>query len=245
MSQRQPEAKGTQQQTGRGKKKNPWALKLPIPKLDPLTENQAYFMMDYDAGYGMLGALGCPGSGKTFLATYKALQDLMSKETDTRHIKFIRSTVPVRDAGFLPGTQRDKEAPYASVYQEIVNEICNRGDAWELLEQNFFVSFCSTSFEQGKTYRDTTVILDECQNLTFNELDLVAGRLGEGSRIVFCGDLQQCYLNHKEHSGLNDWIKIVELMEEGRLIWYEPEDIVRSGLARSYILAREKVLHNA
>ncbi|MGD1527070.1 PhoH family protein [Vibrio harveyi] len=226
------------------KKRNPWALNLIIREFFNLSTGQQNFLDAYDEGKKIMCGLGMAGTGKTSLAAYLALCDLMSKDNDVEHVKFVRSVVPVRDMGFLKGSQSEKEGVY-NIYKDMVNDIFGRSDAWSILEAHGFVSFCSTSFEQGKTYDNTIVVLDEIGNMNFKEIDLIVSRLGYGSRIMLIGDLNQSYLNTRKEDecGVKQFISIIERMNTAHVEFFSAEDIIRCDLVRDYISMREHVLH--
>lgn len=131
------------------KVKKPHNLELGLKPFPQLTNGQKLFEEAYYNGYLILGALGSAGTGKTIFALYLALKDLIDKSTPTRHIKIVRTVVPVRDVGFLKGGKEEKEEAY-NIYRELVNKICSKPNAWEILFENGYISFTSTSFEQGK-----------------------------------------------------------------------------------------------
>lgn len=226
------------------KKRNPHSLGLSAPTFFEPSPRQEIFVNAYDDNKLIMLGLGSAGTGKTSLAAYLALSDLVDKESNIRHVTFIRSVVPVRDMGFLKGSQEEKEGVY-NIYRSMVNDTFGRGDAWDILKQNNFVSFRSTSFEQGKTYEDTIVVLDEIGNMSFMEIDLIVSRLGSGSRIILIGDLNQSYLNTRKEDecGVKQFISIVEKMTQAHVEYFRPEDIVRCDLVRDYISMRENVLY--
>jgi phosphate starvation-inducible PhoH-like protein len=150
----------------------------------------------------------------------------------------IRSAVPTRDMGFLPGTEKEKGSVYEEPYKDIAIDLFSRGDAYEILKQKGLVHFMTTSFIRGITLRDAVIIIDECQNMTFHELDSIITRMGENCRVIFCGDFRQADL---KQNGLEDFIRVLERMSLFDLIEFQVEDIVRSEFVKSYIIAKNEL----
>jgi phosphate starvation-inducible protein PhoH len=166
----------------------------------------------------------------------------MSGEGKQNKIFIIRSVVPTRDMGFLPGNQKEKTKVYEAPYIAICTELYRRGDAYEVLKQKGAIEFMSTSFVRGTTLNDCYVIVDEINNMTFHELDSVITRIGKNCRVLFCGDFRQSDLTKdQERNGLRDFIKIVNKLSDFEYIDFREEDIVRSKLVKEYIIAREKL----
>ena len=152
----------------------------------------------------------------------------------------IRSAVPTRDIGFLPGTEKEKTAIYEQPYKDICVELFQRGDAYDILKSKHLVEFMTTSFIRGITLRDSYIIVDECQNMSFHELDSIITRIGEGCRVIFCGDFRQSDLKAEaEKKGLHTFVKILKVTEYFDLIDFDIKDIVRSGFVKDYITAKE------
>ena len=147
----------------------------------------------------------------------------------------MRSAVPTRDIGFLPGNEKEKSAIYEEPYKDICIELFQRGDAYEILKTKGLVNFMTTSFIRGITLRDAVIIVDECQNMSFHELDSIITRVGENCRIIFCGDFRQSDLNK---NGLKDFVRIIKAMDQFDLVDFEIKDIVRSGFVKDYITAK-------
>ena len=102
--------------------------------------------------------------------------------------------------------------------------------------------FLSTSFLRGLTFDNSIIIVDECQNLNFHELDTIITRIGQDSKIVFCGDFAQTdLLKTNERNGLHDFLRILNEMEEFNCMEFTLGDIVRSGFVRSYIINKMKL----
>ena len=215
--------------------------------IDPLTDNQEKFYEAYDSGKHLF-AYGCAGTGKTFIALYKALKEVLDLDTPYEKIYIVRSLVSTREIGFLPGDHEDKSCLFQVPYKKMVKymfEMPSDTD-FEMLYGNLktqeTMTFWSTSFIRGTTLDNAIVIVDECQNLNFHELDSIITRVGDNSRIIFCGDGVQTDLrNTGERAGLGDFMKIISMMESFSLIEFTIDDIVRSGLVKEYILAKHSL----
>ena len=188
-------------------------------------------------------AHGSPGTGKTFLAIYLALRELLQPNSQYEKIVVIRSTVPTRDMGFLPGSQEEKMAVYEQPYKDIFDELIHYHNTYRHMKEAGKVEFMSTSFMRGTTFRDSLVILDEAQSLNWHELNTVITRIGEGSRLIICGDIKQSDLIHRktDQSGLPQALKVFERMTKHfATVSFTHSDIVRGPLVKSWIMACEE-----
>ena len=147
--------------------------------------------------------------------------------------------------GFLPGDHEDKAFLYQIPYKNMVKYMfeMNSDADFEMLYANLkaqeTISFWSTSFIRGTTLDSAIVIVDECQNLNFHELDSIITRVGEDTRIMFCGDATQSDLTRdKERNGIIDFMRILQQMESFSCIEFGLEDIVRSGLCKEYLTTK-------
>ena len=202
---------------------------LVLQEIEPLTQNQ---LIAFDSEKHML-LHGVAGTGKTFISCYLAFDDMVKGQYEK--LILIRSAVPTRDIGFLPGNEKEKSAIYEAPYKDIAVELFQRGDAYEILKTKGIVHFMTTSFIRGVTLRDAVIIVDECQNMTFHELDSIITRVGQNCRVIFCGDFRQSDLRK---NGLKDFVRILKAMESFDLIDFEIKDIVRSDFVKSYITAK-------
>jgi phosphate starvation-inducible PhoH-like protein len=221
-------------------------LKIKIDDLrtfDPLTENQKRFFDAYKRGDYFISLLGSPGVGKTFLALLKGLEEVLDRSNSFRKVVIIRSAVQVRDQGFVPGTLEEKMAIYEIPYVDICATLFERRDAWQRLREQGHMEFISTTAIRGMTLDDAIIIVDECQSMTWHELNSVISRCGYRSKIIFVGDLKQNDLikNKNDVSGLQDFVKVAETMDEFTRINFTSDDIVRSNLTKSWIIACEKL----
>ena len=164
--------------------------------VNPITENQQLFFDEWGKGKNLF-AFGAAGTGKTFIALYLALKEVMNEESPYDKVYIVRSLVSTREIGFLPGTHEDKSELYQIPYKNMVRSMFHMPDqaSFDMLYDNLkgqeTISFWSTSFLRGTTLDDAIVIVDECQNLNFHELDSIITRVGQDSKIVFCGDVNQ------------------------------------------------------
>lgn len=212
-----------------------------LKRVHPLTENQKKtFDAFYQGKHLMLH--GMAGTGKTFLSMYLAIKDLMAGTSDQEKIYVVRSVVPTRDMGFLPGSQKEKMKVYEAPYYAICNELFERGDAYDILKQKNAIEFMSTSFVRGTTMNNCYVIVDEINNMTFHELDSVITRIGKNCRVIFCGDFRQSDLTREqERNGLKEFMKVIDRLSDFEYIDFLEQDIVRSKLVKEYIIARQKL----
>ena len=212
--------------------------------ITPLTENQETLFSDYKDGQNIF-AYGAAGTGKTFIVLYNALRDVLDENSPYSKIYIVRSLVSTREIGFLPGDHEDKSALYQIPYKNMVKymfEMPSDADFEMLygnLKQQETISFWSTSFIRGTTLDDAIIIVDECQNLNFHELDSIITRVGENTKIHFCGDATQTDLTKTyERNGILDFMKILQQMPSFATIEFGVEDIVRSGLCKEYLTTK-------
>ena len=217
-------------------------LKLRIDDLkvfEPLTNNQRIFFDEYKTGKRFIALHGVAGTGKTFCAMYKALEEVLDRENSFQKIVVVRSAVQSRDMGHLPGSVDEKMSIYTQPYIQICDTLFGRKDAWDRLEEQGHVEFVSTSFIRGTTFDHTIIIVDEMQNMNFEEIDTIMTRVGHKSKIIWCGDYRQTDLKKStDKSGILKFLDIAQYVKSFVKIEFAVEDIVRSGLVREYIIAR-------
>lgn len=207
--------------------------------IDPITKNQEEVWNSWKEGDN-LALLGTAGTGKTFIALYLALEEVMDKSSPFEKVQIIRSVVPTREVGYLPGTLEDKLDAFTGPYRAATYELFNDPKAYDKLVHNNYVDFTSTSYIRGATYNSCIILVDECQNLNFHELDSVITRIGHATKIIFCGDYHQSdFKQEKEKEGINKFISIIENMKSFSVINFGWEDIVRSDFVRDYIMTKE------
>jgi len=212
--------------------------------VDPLTENQKRLFASYEDGKHLV-AYGCAGTGKTFITLYNAIRDVLDEQTPYEKVYIVRSLVATREIGFLPGTHDDKADIYQIPYKNMVKYMFQMpSDAdFEMLYGNLksqeTIKFWSTSFLRGTTLDNAIIIVDEFQNLNFHELDSIITRVGENTKICFCGDASQSDLQKtNERNGIVDFMTVLRKMTSFDIIEFGVDDIVRSGLVKEYIIAK-------
>ena len=215
--------------------------------IKPITDNQKVVFSTWKRGLNQF-LFGAAGTGKTFISLYLALQEIMDLKKPADKVILVRSLIPTREIGFLPGDEEDKAALYQVPYRNMVqfmfempNEQAFNG-LYDKLKSQGSLYFLSTSFLRGLTFDNSIIIVDECQNLNFHELDTIITRVGQDSKIVFCGDFGQTDLvRNNEKNGLHDFMRILEEMKEFNCTEFTIGDIVRSGFVRSYLINKTKM----
>jgi len=212
--------------------------------IEPITDSQKNLFDSYNKGKNII-AYGCAGTGKTFISFYNALREVLNQNTPYERIYLVRSLVATREIGFLPGNYEDKSDIYQIPYKNMVKymfEMANDSD-FEMLYGNLksqdTIKFWSTSFLRGTTLDDSIIIVDEFQNMSMHELDSIITRVGQNSKIIFCGDGSQTDLTKtNERNGIVDFLSILRNMPSFDIIEFGISDIVRSGLVKEYLIAK-------
>lgn len=206
----------------------------------PLTNNQENFFNFYRKGTTALLLHGVAGTGKTYIAMYNAFHEIL-ENSNYKKVVVVRSAVPSRDIGFLPGNEKEKVEVYSQPYQEICADLFPRfGEkAYNKLKEQNLISFMVTSYVRGLTLDNCVVIVDEAQNMTDMELNSIMTRVGQNTKIIFCGDFRQTDLNRRhDMSGLKHFMNIANHMPSFRHVEFGVDDIVRGPLVKEYIIAR-------
>ena len=245
-----PRKKKVEQPVGAGMTAKQMKRRKPINNdflrdIEPLTPNQQLLFNSYASDKNIV-AYGCAGTGKTFITLYNAIKDVLDEKTPYEKVYVVRSLVATREIGFLPGDHEDKSWLYQLPYKAMVKYMFEmRTDAdFQMLYANLkaqdTIDFWSTSFIRGTTFDNAIIIVDEFQNLNYHELDSIMTRVGQDSKIMFCGDATQTDLTREnEKNGIVDFMRILRLMANSvDIIEFGVEDIVRSGLCEEYILAK-------
>ena len=212
-----------------------------------ITDNQKLVFSSWKKGKNQF-LFGAAGTGKTFISLYLALKDILNLKTKFDKVVLVRSLIPTREIGFLPGDEEDKSALYQVPYQNMVQFMFEQANQqafnmlYDKLKSQGSLYFLSTSFLRGLTFDNSIIIVDECQNLNFHELDTITTRVGQDSKIVFCGDFNQTDLTKtNEKNGLLDFLRVLEEMEEFNCVEFTIGDIVRSGFVRNYLIQKTKL----
>jgi len=218
-----------------------------LSTIKPVTDSQKIVFESWKKGLNQF-LFGCAGTGKTFVSLYLALQDVLKNETPYDKVIVVRSLIPTREIGFLPGDEEDKAALYQVPYSNMMQFMFEQPNEqafsmlYDRLKAQGSFYFLSTSFLRGLTFDNSIIIVDECQNLNFHELDTIITRVGQDSKIVFCGDFGQSDLTRmNEKNGLMNFLQILQEMNEFNCTEFDIGDIVRSGFVRSYLIQKTKL----
>ena len=217
-----------------------------LRNFEPLTDNQRKFFEGYDRGDYFTMLTGSAGTGKSFIACYKAIQEVYDKTTSFRRVVIVRSAVQGREIGFTPGSMEEKMSLYEQPYMQIYHTLFNRHNAYECLKEAGKIEFVSTSFIRGMSFDDSIIIVDECQNLTWEELSTIMTRVGYRSKIIFCGDYRQSDLYRKQtdKSGLRKFHEVAKTMPAFTNVEFTVDDIVRSSLVKDFLIAVDRYEHS-
>ncbi len=212
---------------------------LKVRHIEPMTWAQSDMIEGYARGANVV-ATGSAGTGKSFIASYLALNSLFSK--DVEKIVVVRSAVPTRDMGHLPGTLQEKSEVFTIPYKQIFNDLCENGTAWDILTKKNMVEFITTSYVRGITLENSVVIIDEFQSMTAHELYSVLTRVGKGTRVIVCGDTKQTDLDGRKEKSCFDWFMTVanKMPQWFHHTNFVQNDIVRSDFVKALIIAVEE-----
>ena len=218
-----------------------------LTNIKPVTDSQKVVFDSWKQGQNQF-LYGCAGTGKTFISLYLALSEVLKNETPYDKVIMVRSLIPTREIGFLPGDEEDKSALYQVPYSNMMQFMFEQPNEqafsmlYDRIKQQGSFYFLSTSFLRGLTFDNSIIIVDECQNLNFHELDTIVTRVGQDSKIMFCGDFSQSDLSKlNERNRLMDFLQILHEMEEFNCTEFNIGDIVRSGFVRNYLIQKTKL----
>jgi phosphate starvation-inducible protein PhoH len=223
-----------------GKEETVQRNNLSLKHFEPLTANQRLTFQNFNNKNLMLH--GMAGTGKSFISLYLSLKEVIKTDSVYKRVVIVRSVVPTRDMGFLPGNNKEKTKVYEAPYYAICTELFGRGDSYEILKSKGIVEFISTSFIRGVTLNDCIIVVDEIANLTLHELDSVITRVGKNCKIIFSGDFSQSdFTREQDRNGLKDFMRIIERMKSFEFIEFNENDIVRSSMVKEYIISKHRL----
>jgi phosphate starvation-inducible PhoH-like protein len=181
-------------------------------------------------------AYGCAGVGKTYGAVGAAVE-WMNKDKRKKVLVTRPNISFAKESGFLPGTEREKIDPWVRpIQQNLQAHGVGKGEQ-ECLEKSGQLSYLSLEFVQGLTFDDTFIIVDECQNMSFQQLRVFLTRTGKWSKVVLCGDIAQISPKFRE-SGLAELIQMIEYFNLSvHTVEFGREDILRSEQCKAWIEA--------
>lgn len=217
-------------------------LNFSLKEVVPLTKNQSRFFDLYDDGYELIFLKGSAGTGKSYIAVYKALEEILETDSTYKKVVIIRSAVQSREIGHMPGSAKEKVKLFELPYMQICSDLFDGKDPYNLLCSRGVIEFTTTSFIRGLTFNDSIIIVDETQNMTFPEISTVMSRVGDNSRIIFCGDFRQndLYRRDRDQSGLPKFLRVISKMQSSATVDFTTADVVRSGIVKEFLIALEK-----
>lgn len=223
-----------------GPKRKSWSVH-DLKSVKPLTPTQTEMFHDFFAGQHIC-AHGSAGTGKSFVAIYLALTEVLNRNTAPDRIIIIRSAVPTRDQGFLPGTLEEKCEPYEMPYKDILADLMGKPNTYEDMKEAGYIQFVTTSHIRGLTWDNAVVVVDEVQNMTWAEIDSIVTRIGQNTRLIMCGDSKhQQDLTGGEKSGFTQMLCIIKQMKAFSEISFTHYDIVRSEFVKQWIVTRDNL----
>lgn len=223
-----------------GPKRKKWSIH-DLRSIQPMNDRQRdMFEAFYSNAH--VCAYGSAGVGKTYLALFLAMKDIVDKRCEQKRLIIVRSTVQGRDQGHLPGTKEEKEAPFELPYKDIMHDLFGRASTYDDMKEAGLITFMSTSAIRGLTWDDSIIVVDEFQNMTWSEFDSIITRVGTSSRVIVCGDIHhQCDLKKHEETGAQKAVKVMREMPAFSCIQFTKDDIVRSEFVKQWITTRDKL----
>jgi phosphate starvation-inducible protein PhoH len=220
-----------------GPRKKRWTLH-DLKRITPLSDAQRHVVNEFNDGQHIC-MHGSAGTGKTYLMCYLALNEYLQHSQKYDKIIIVRSVVPTRDIGFLPGTVEEKTAVYEQPYKDIFADLLGRSSSYDDMKDEHIVEFNITSFVRGLTWDNALIVVDEIQNMSWSEFDSVITRVGQNSRVLLCGDTTHQMDLTKERTGIINAIRILDNLSHFSVKKCSVDDIVRSEFVKQWILARE------
>jgi phosphate starvation-inducible protein PhoH len=213
-----------------------------LKTIQPITDAQSQMFEQYLQGDNVV-AYGCPGTGKTLLALYLAMCDILDQRTPYQRLIIVRSAVASRDQGYLKGTLEEKESVFETPYKDIFAFLFGRASTYEDMKKAGLIEFMSTSYVRGLTWDNCIVVVDEIQNCNWHEINSVVTRVGDDSKMVLAGDIKQTDLlkSNKDVCGMGHLLEVVERMDEMSSVQFTSDDIVRSAFVKAWIIATESL----
>lgn len=239
-----PSIKGGKKRKNRNSKSrnvdNPSSTSLRLKEIFPMTNSQEKVYDSFEDGKTVV-MHGTAGTGKTFISAYLAMSEQAAEPDMYREVIIIRSTVPSRDQGFLPGNEKEKAKVYEIPYAKIFSDLYGRADAYEILKKKGLIRFESTSYLRGTTFENAIILFDEFQNCTYAEFSTVLTRIGKNCRIILSGDYHQSDMRFEdEKKGMRDALNILKKIKDVDFVEFTISDIVRSGFVKQFLIAEEE-----
>ncbi|MBF0439989.1 MAG: PhoH family protein [Magnetococcales bacterium] len=216
-----------------------WVLRTPLREIHPRTPRQADYIraLMQPNETGVVFAIGPAGTGKTYLAVAAAVVDFI--EGRTARIILTRPAVEAGEhLGFLPGNLQEKVDPYLRPLYDALYDMLGFEKVTRMLSRNV-LEVAPLAFMRGRTLTEASIILDEAQNTTVEQMKMFLTRLGEGSRAVVCGDITQVDLPARQRSGLAHAVEVLKQVEGISLTYFTHVDVVRHPLVRRIVRAYE------
>jgi len=220
-----------------------------IREIKPATLNQNKAFKSYNKDKNLLFH-GMAGTGKSFISIYLALEEIMDQHDPSPYEKLIivRSVVPTRDVGFLPGSVVEKAQEYEAPYESIAVELFGVHDAYKQLKNRELLQFKTTSFIRGITLNNSIILVDEIQNMDADELRSIITRTGDNCKIIFSGDFRQSDFRGRDKEYKHDVVSFMEIIKtmpnDFDIIEFGIDDIVRSKLVKNFLIAEDNYLKN-
>lgn len=222
-----------------GPRKKQWS-RHDLRHIHPLNPTQEEMFVDFMNG-NHICAVGSAGTGKSFCALYLAFNQILAKDTPQDKIIIVRSAVPTRDVGFMPGTLEEKVSLYEQPYKDMCIELFGREKTYDDMKNAGVIRFVTTSFIRGLSWNNAVIIADEIQSMNFHEINTVITRCGHETKLILCGDHKQNDLLHKktDQSGIGQLLRVLPHVADFSIVNFTKYDIVRGDFVKQWIIACE------